>query len=164
MVGYKVSIYDSAEENLKKGYHAIQKKLQKMAARLNPGENKETHDKFVGTVLGRLSIEQDIEQVLPESGLVIEAIKEDRDAKCDLFRYLINLKELSKDTILATNTSSFQVGEFAALSKIFSSKFAGLHFFNPVDKMKLVEVVKTDVVAPETIVTLKKFVESLGKP
>jgi 3-hydroxybutyryl-CoA dehydrogenase len=97
---------------------------------------------------------------LKDSDLVIEAIIENMAAKKDLFKQLDAL--LAPHAIICSNTSSLCIIEMAAVTKR-PKLVAGLHFFNPVPLMKLVEVVKTIVTSQETIDTLFRFSEKLGK-
>jgi 3-hydroxyacyl-CoA dehydrogenase/enoyl-CoA hydratase/3-hydroxybutyryl-CoA epimerase len=92
--------------------------------------------------------------------LVVEAIVERMDVKQSLFRGLAKLT--SKDAILATNTSSLSVDEMAE-STAHKENFGGLHFFNPVHRMELVEVVHGKHTSEETIARLVSFVRALGK-
>jgi len=87
--------------------------------------------------------------------LVIEAIVENLDIKKKVFADLEN--HVSDDCIIASNTSSLKVTDMAEAFKR-PERFAGLHFFNPVNKMPLVEIVAHDKVAPETLEALYKFV------
>lgn len=87
--------------------------------------------------------------------LVIEAVVENMDVKKKVFAEAE--KNVSEDCILTSNTSSLSVNEMAkALEK--SERFAGLHFFNPVHKMPLVEIIRHDNVSEETIQSLYKWV------
>jgi len=97
---------------------------------------------------------------LKESDLVIEAIVENMPPKKELFKKLDAL--LAPHAIICSNTSSLCVIEMAAATKR-PQQIAGLHFFNPVPLMKLVEVVKTIVTSQETIDTLFAFAAKLGK-
>ncbi len=87
--------------------------------------------------------------------LVIEAIVENLDIKKKVFADLEN--HVSDDCIIASNTSSLKVTDMAEAFER-PERFAGLHFFNPVNKMPLVEIVAHDKVAPETLEALYKFV------
>lgn len=92
--------------------------------------------------------------------LIIEAVIEDLEAKCNLLNAVAQVNEAS--TIYATNTSSLSVSEIA---KNFSgpSQLAGMHFFNPAPVMKLVEIVKTDLVQDGVIETLGVLTRAVGK-
>jgi 3-hydroxybutyryl-CoA dehydrogenase len=81
-----------------------------------------------------------LDQVNPQADLVIEAIFEDAQAKKDLFRKLDEM--MNKQTIIASNTSSFPITELGKeLNEDRKKRFLGLHFFNPATIMKLVEVI-----------------------
>lgn len=92
--------------------------------------------------------------------LVIEAIVENLDIKKKVFAELE--KEVRPDTILASNTSSLRLSDMASSLKD-ASRFVGLHFFNPVHKMPLVEVVTHDGTSPQTTARAVAFVKALGK-
>jgi 3-hydroxybutyryl-CoA dehydrogenase len=97
---------------------------------------------------------------LADSDLVIEAIVENLDAKRELFTALD--PRVSKETIYASNTSSLSVTEMAAATER-PERFVGLHFFNPVPLMKLVEVVKTIRTDETVIAEVRGFAERIGK-
>ncbi len=97
---------------------------------------------------------------LRDADLVIEAIVENLDAKKELFARLDDL--CGPETIFATNTSSLTVTEMAAATAR-PDRFLGLHFFNPVPVMKLVEVVRTIATGEDAYRTAREFVGSLGK-
>jgi 3-hydroxybutyryl-CoA dehydrogenase len=92
--------------------------------------------------------------------VVVEAIVESLDAKRELYTALDAI--CPPDTIFASNTSSLTIIEMAAVTNR-PDRFAGLHFFNPVPVMKLVEVVRSIATSDETVVTLKDFGAALGK-
>ncbi len=92
--------------------------------------------------------------------LVIEAVVENMDLKKKVFKELSEVT--GKDTILATNTSALSVTEMASQTKD-PSKVIGIHFFNPVHRMPLVEVITTPQTSKETIVTTLKLIKQLGK-
>ena len=92
--------------------------------------------------------------------LVIEAIIESLDAKNELFGYLDGV--CREETIFASNTSSLTVTDMAAATAR-PDRFVGLHFFNPVPVMKLVEVVRTIATSPETFESARAFAKRVGK-
>ncbi len=92
--------------------------------------------------------------------LVIEAVIENMEEKLRLFPVLDKI--VKPEALLATNTSSLNVTQMGAVTKR-PDKVCGLHFFNPVPVMKLVEVVRTISTSDETIETAKQFAVSLGK-
>ena len=97
---------------------------------------------------------------LADSDLVVEAIVERLDVKQGLFRELGSL--VKSNAILATNTSSLSVDDMAVATGR-PANFGGLHFFNPVYRMELVEVVRGQQTSDETIARLVSFVRGLGK-
>ncbi len=99
-------------------------------------------------------------QDFADCDLVIEAIIENMDEKRKLYSALDSI--CKPETIFASNTSSLPVIEMAASTKR-ADRVGGLHFFNPVPVMKLVEVVKTISTSDETIESLKSFGQALGK-
>lgn len=92
--------------------------------------------------------------------LIIEAAVEDLEIKKKIFADLSS--RCRTDTILATNTSALPVGEIAS-SITHPERLVGLHFFNPVHRMQLVEVVRTDDTSDETLATAVAFVRRIGK-
>jgi 3-hydroxybutyryl-CoA dehydrogenase len=110
-------------------------------------------------ILSRITPTTNINE-LKDCDLVIEAIVENPDAKIELFQKLDDL--LAPHGIICTNTSSLCVIELAAKTKR-PNRVAGLHFFNPVPIMKLVEVVKTIATTQDVIDSLFAFATKLGK-
>ena len=97
---------------------------------------------------------------LADCDLVVEAIIESLDAKQELFGYLDGI--CRRETIFASNTSSLTVTDMAAATSR-PERFVGLHFFNPVPVMKLVEVVRTIATSQETFDTAYDFAVRVGK-
>ncbi len=97
---------------------------------------------------------------LKECDLIIEVIVENLDAKKKLFAELGKL--CKKETIFASNTSSFPIGEMATASGR-PDRFVGLHFFNPVQLMKLVEVIQGAKSAPDVVAAARAFGAKVGK-
>ncbi len=97
---------------------------------------------------------------LRSANIIIEAVVEDIDIKKQLFREFENI--CSKDTILSSNTSSLSITE---LSSVVSNpeRVVGMHFFNPVQKMQLVEIICGDNTSEQTIEFIKNLVTKLGK-
>ena len=97
---------------------------------------------------------------LSDCDLVIEAVFEDLDAKRGLFRELDGL--VSRDALLATNTSALSVTEIAAAIGS-PERVVGMHFFNPAPVLQLVEVVRTTLTSDDAYTTAVAFVERIGK-
>jgi len=99
---------------------------------------------------------------LKHADLVIEAAVENLDVKKTIFAELCD--RVRPDTVLATNTSALAVGELADDSRItHPERIVGLHFFNPVHRMKLVEIVVTGKTSPEVVETALRFTRKIGK-
>lgn len=110
-------------------------------------------------IKSRLSYETAVRGV-KTADLVIEAIAEDMDVKKTTFSEVA--KNTSPETLILSNTSSLSISEMATVVED-PSRVAGLHFFNPVDKMPLVEVIKGDMTSDQTVDILKSFARKLGK-
>jgi 3-hydroxybutyryl-CoA dehydrogenase len=151
--GYEVVALEAVQAALDKGAAGIKKSLEKFVEKgtLKAEERDAT--------LGRLKTTTNVDD-LRGCDLVIEAIVENMAAKRDLFAKLDAL--LAPHAIICSNTSSLCVIEMAAATKRLD-RVAGLHFFNPVPIMKLVEVVKTIATSQATIDALYAFAKKLGK-
>ncbi|MGC8484522.1 MAG: 3-hydroxyacyl-CoA dehydrogenase family protein [Candidatus Baltobacteraceae bacterium] len=151
--GFDVVLMEVAEAPLQRGLASISKSLDKFVEK---GKlPKSERDAIVARIKGTTSIAD-----LQHCDLVIEAIVENPEAKKSLFKQLDEL--LPPHAIVCTNTSSFCVIELAAVTKR-PNRVAGLHFFNPVPIMKLVEVVRTIATTQDTIDELFAFAQKLGK-
>ncbi|WP_024806383.1 3-hydroxyacyl-CoA dehydrogenase family protein [Nocardia sp. BMG51109] len=111
------------------------------------------------TALGRVSAVTDLDE-LASCDLVIEAVVEDLEVKRELFGTLGEICDTA--AVLATNTSSLSVADIAAASGR-AANVCGIHFFNPVPRMGLVEIVRAADSSDETISAAKTFAESCGK-
>jgi 3-hydroxybutyryl-CoA dehydrogenase len=151
--GYDVSVLEAVAPALERGMAAIRKSLDKFVEKGTVSASDRD------AVLLRLHPTTDVED-LRDCDLVIEAIVENMPAKKTLFAQLDAL--LAKHALICSNTSSLCVVEMAAATKR-PQLVAGLHFFNPVPIMKLVEIVKTIVTSQDTIDALFAFAKRLGK-
>jgi len=102
----------------------------------------------------------DLEAAVKGAQIVVETASEQLPVKLAIFRELDKL--VSDDAILATNTSALSITEIAAASNR-PHRVAGMHFFNPVHKMKLVEIVRGLATSEETVATLRRCADTLGK-
>ena len=159
--GFQVTVVESAKGFLDQGLARIEASLEKLAqkevekGKSTPEAAKERLTAARARITGTLE-----SRALADCDPVVEAIVEDLDAKKKLF---VELGKLCRQaTIFASNTSSFPIGEMAAASGR-PERFVGLHFFNPVQLMKLVEVVRTDKTDPEVFATARSFGEAVGK-
>jgi len=102
----------------------------------------------------------DMEEVVKEADVIIEAIPERLDAKKELFKQFD--KVCKEEAIFATNTSTLSITEIASATER-PENVIGMHFFNPVPLMKIVEIVKGLLTSEETIENTRKLVLKLGK-
>lgn len=151
--GYPTTVREIDEEALEKGLSSIEKSLEKAVQRekMSAGDRDAALERIEGAV--------DLEP-LAACDVVIEAIVEDLDAKRDLFGSLDEI--CPEETIFASNTSSLTITEMAQATDR-ADRFLGLHFFNPVPVMKLVEVVRSGSTSDEAYEATESFARSLGK-
>jgi 3-hydroxybutyryl-CoA dehydrogenase len=152
MAGYQVVVVEAEQAAIEKGFAGIQKSLFKLAEK---GSLKGTPEE-VQTRLRSSTSYQD----LADCDLIIEAIVENPELKKKVYAELDDI--VKKDAIFATNTSSISVTELMAATNR-PDRFIGLHFFNPVPLMKLVEVVRTITTATDVMETAVEFSKRLGK-
>jgi 3-hydroxybutyryl-CoA dehydrogenase len=151
--GYKTIVREVEDPFLKTGMGRIEKFLSDGVEK-----GKVTADakqKTLANLSGTTKLED-----LKDCELVIEAIIENIDEKTKAFAVLDAV--VSERTIFCSNTSSLCITELAAKTKR-PDRFAGLHFFNPVPLMKLVEVIRALTTSDETYQTVFAFAQSLGK-
>ena len=153
VAGFDVALMEIADAPLQKGMLSIGKSLDKFVEKEKLSRND--RDAAYGRITATTTLSD-----LKDCDLVIEAIIENVDAKVKLFTQLDEL--VSAEAILCSNTSSLCIIEIAAATKR-PDRVAGLHFFNPVPIMKLVEVVKTIATSQTTVDTLYDFARRLGK-
>lgn len=151
--GYQVTIIDLKEEYLKRGIETIEKNLDRSIKKEKL--DKEDKEKIINRI--KLSTEyQDIRDV----DLVIEAAPEKIDIKKEIFEKLDSI--LDEDVIIASNTSALSLTELATVTSR-PEKVLGIHFFNPVTIMKLVEVIRNIITSQDTYKKAKEFVQTLDK-
>jgi 3-hydroxybutyryl-CoA dehydrogenase len=146
--GRRVSLHDAAPEAVERGIEAMQKSLERLAAK---GADLAPDD-----VLGRVTPVEGI----ASADLMIEAVVEDPAVKEAIFREADGV--LPAEAILASNTSSIPIASLAAVTRR-RDRVIGMHFFNPVPVMALVEVVSAKETSPETRVAVVELARELGK-
>jgi 3-hydroxybutyryl-CoA dehydrogenase len=150
--GFDVTVLEVEQKFLDKGFAGIEKSLAKFAEK---GTIKETPQAIWARLKGTTN-----KRDLADCDIVIEAIIENLDEKKKMYASLDPI--VKKDAIFASNTSSISVTEMMTATKR-PERFVGLHFFNPVPLMRLVEVVKTIATAPEVYDAAYEFGKKLGK-
>ena len=151
--GYPVVVSEVNDELLRKGLDSIDTSLTRSVQKekISPQDREATLARIKGTTdTGDLG----------DCDLIIEAAIENLDLKKKIFKDMDHI--CPEHTILATNTSCLPIIEMALVTKR-PEKVLGLHFFNPVPVMKLLEIVRTDITSDETFSTGKDFGQSLGK-
>jgi 3-hydroxybutyryl-CoA dehydrogenase len=151
--GYDTKMREVTEELASKGLRRLESSLARAV------EKKKLSPEDRDAARGRLQPTTRLED-LADCDLIIEAIVENLEAKKETFRTLD--AACGPQTIFCSNTSSLTITEIAAATRR-PDRFAGLHFFNPVPVMKLVEVVRTIETSPETVAAVMDFARSLGK-
>jgi 3-hydroxybutyryl-CoA dehydrogenase len=154
--GYDVVVLEAEQRFLDKGFASIEKSLAKFAEKpektgITAEKAKEIRGRLKGTVN---------KQDLADCDIIIEAIIENPEEKKKMYRELDGIGK--KDAIFASNTSSICITELAAATKR-PERFVGLHFFNPVPLMKLVEVIRTIATDGAVYEQVYEFAQKLGK-
>ncbi|KAJ1662346.1 hypothetical protein EV178_005952 [Coemansia sp. RSA 1646] len=158
---YNVTLVDVSQEALDRGKAYMAKSLKRVAKKKH-GDNEQAQTQFVDEVLSRVALSTNPSSAVAQTDLVVEAIVENIGVKQKLFAELA--KAAPESAILASNTSSLPISRIAeAVDPARRSQFIGLHFFNPVAQMKLVEVVRTDASDAQTVERAVAFVKSIGK-
>jgi 3-hydroxybutyryl-CoA dehydrogenase len=145
--GRRVSLYDPFPGAIERGLGTMRKSLEKLAEK--GGADPEE-------VLGRVT---PVEELVP-AVLMIEAVVEDLETKADVFRTAD--QALPEGAILASNTSSIPIRSLAAVTSR-PDRVIGMHFFNPVPMLKLVEIVRGRETSDETAAAIVALAEELGK-
>ncbi len=154
MAGIEVRLYDVTEEFVQSGIDRIRRNLDKGVKR-----GKVAPDQVEDT-MARLTPVLELADAVADVDLVIEAAPEDMDLKQAIFSEID--ESVPKHALLGSNTSSLSIKEIAeAVSE--PGRLVGLHFFNPVHIMKLLEIVHHDANSPETVATARALGERIGK-
>lgn len=153
--GYEVAIVDIDKKLVEKGLQAIEERLERFFVSKGKMTNEQKE-----AILGRISGGVSMAELVREADFVVEAIPEDLALKKRVFSELDNCAP--KHAILASNTSSLNITEISS-STSRPEKVIGMHFFNPVAVMKLVEVVKGVHTSKETIESTCTVARKLGK-
>ena len=153
--GYETVVKEVSDEFINKGFSGIEKSLAKFAEKGTI--TAEQQSEIRGRLTGATSFEP-----LADCDIIIEAIIENLDEKRSTYRHLDSV--CKPETIFASNTSSLSITEMmTATSPERQRRFIGMHFFNPVPLMKLVEVVRTILTDEDVYEQAVQFGKSLGK-
>jgi 3-hydroxybutyryl-CoA dehydrogenase len=152
--GYTTRMYDVSDEAVSKGRDAIEAIVRKGVelGKVAAGD--------AGAIMGRLSITTSLADALQDAQFIIEAAPEKIDVKLGLFA---EIDVLAPPTaVIGSNTSALSITELAGSIRI-PSRVAGMHFFNPVHRMKLVEMVQALESSPGTLAAIEQVAGRMGK-
>ncbi|MFC1961912.1 3-hydroxyacyl-CoA dehydrogenase family protein [Chloroflexota bacterium] len=152
--GYRVFMRDVTLELAEAGLEAIRKSLAKAAEKgiIDAGKAKDA--------AAKITLTTDIAQAAGPADFIVEAIPERVDVKKDFYQQVDGI--CKPETIFASNTSTLGITELAAATNR-PERFIGMHFFNPVPQMKLVEIVRGLVTSDETVAITEKLAVKIGK-
>jgi 3-hydroxybutyryl-CoA dehydrogenase len=145
--GRRVSVHDAVSGAVERGLEGMGRSLAKLAEKGGPDPDE---------VLGRV---EQVDGIVP-ADLMVEAVVEDADVKEQVFRAAD--ETLPPEAILASNTSSIPITSLAAVTSR-PDRVIGMHFFNPVPVLKLVEVIRAVQTSDETAAAIVALAEDLGK-
>lgn len=152
--GFQVSLWDIKEEFVQGGLERIKKFLQGSIER-----GKMTREE-ADAVLGRIKVTINLEEAVEHADLIIEAIIEDMELKKGIFKKVARIGQ--KEAILTSNTSTLSITEIASATDR-PEKVVGMHFSNPVQLMKPVEIIRGVLTSDDTVELVKRLVLRLDK-
>ena len=152
--GYEVSMRDIEDRFVQGGLNIIKKNYERA---IGKGKmTKEQADGFLSKIKGFV----ELGSAVRSADVVVEAVIENMDLKKQVYKELEQL--CGKETIFASNTSGLSITEIASATQR-PEKVIGMHFFNPVPVMKLVEIIKGQATSEETFKVIKALAEKVGK-
>lgn len=157
--GFSVTMVDVAPEAIKKGQGIILDSLKRVAKKAHP-EDTSTQQALIDATLKNITTSTNTVDAVRDADLVVEAIVENLQTKQALFKTLD--EHAPARTVFASNTSSLPITDIASPTKR-KDRFAGLHFFNPVPQMKLVEVIRTGETSQDTYEALMEVSRKMKK-
>ena len=152
--GFNVSLNDIEDRFVQNGKDAIKKNLERAVSK---GKMQASEAE---SVMGRIKGTIDLKEAASDAHIIIEAIIELMSLKREVFGKLDPI--CHPDTIFCSNTSALSITEIASVTKR-PERFIGMHFFNPVPVMKLVELIRGFLTSDATLAVAKSFVEKTGK-
>uniref|UniRef100_A0A915JUX8 3-hydroxyacyl-CoA dehydrogenase n=1 Tax=Romanomermis culicivorax TaxID=13658 RepID=A0A915JUX8_ROMCU len=157
--GCHVTLVDQTEDILLKSKHGIEASLKRIAKKVH-AQDSAAQAALVRDTMAKISVRTDISKAVHLADLVIEAVVENLDAKQKLFSTVESAAP--SHALLASNTSSLPLSDIAQHLKR-KDQFGGLHFFNPVPVMKLLEVIRTNETSDKTFQTFLEYGKKLDK-
>lgn len=153
VAGFDVTLLDISDTALERGMATVRKNLERQVTKQTVAAD------VAEAALGRISVTTDYDQ-LNGAQLVIEAATENLELKLRLLKQIAN--HVDRECVIASNTSSLSITQLAA-SVEHPERFIGLHFFNPVPMMSLIEVIRGLQTADTTHIAAIKLAERLNK-
>src|SRR5215471_331751 len=154
MTGFTTVLNDVSDALLEKARGQIRQDLEKSA------EIGKIQSSAIEETLSRLNVQSNLERAVNNADLIIEAVPEQIELKLELFARLDRI--CPSDVIFASNTSALSITEMAAATRR-PQHFIGMHFFNPVHKMKLVEIIRGLETSEDTFVMAATVSQRMGK-
>merc|ERR1712218_145685 len=158
--GHKVTLCDVSQDVLDKSQARISESIKRVAKKKFKDAEAEK-DQFISAALQRLNIATNPDEALSTADLVVEAVTENLPLKQKLFSSYD--KVAPAKTIFASNTSSLPIKDIAQSTPNRLDRFGGLHFFNPVPVMKLLEVIRIPQTSDETFASMTAWGKAIGK-
>lgn len=152
--GFQVSMRDIEERFVQNGLANIRKNLERAVSKGKMA--KEQAEEILSRIKGTV----DLAAAVKDAQVVIEAVVENMELKKQVYKELDQL--CAPEVILASNTSGLSITEIASATKR-PAKVIGMHFFNPVPVMKLVEIIKGQATSEETYQLIKSLAQKMGK-
>ncbi|MEZ4529366.1 MAG: 3-hydroxybutyryl-CoA dehydrogenase [Desulfobacterales bacterium] len=152
--GFEVAMRDIEDRFVENGMNIIRKNFDRAVSK---GKMK---DAEAAEILKRIRGGTDLKAAAADADLIIEAVIERMDIKKEIFKEIDSL--CRPETIFASNTSGLSITEMASATAR-PDRLIGMHFFNPVPVMKLVELIRGFVTSDETLAISREFVEKIGK-
>merc|ERR1712212_325841 len=158
--GHKVTLVDLSQDVLDKSQARINESIKRVAKKKFK-EDAAAGEKFVEGAIANMNIATNPDVALSTADLVVEAVTENLGLKKKLFSGYDQVAPAK--TIFASNTSSLAIGDMAASTPGRLDRFGGLHFFNPVPVMKLLEVIRIPETSDETFQAMMAWGKAMGK-
>ncbi|KAJ9600764.1 hypothetical protein L9F63_001079, partial [Diploptera punctata] len=157
--GHQVTLVEVSEAALEKAQSSILINLKRVAKKIHK-DNADEAETFVSNALKHLKTTLNVMEAVKNTDLVIEAVVENLDIKHKLFSTIDSFAP--EHTIFASNTSSLSIRDIASVTNR-KDRFGGLHFFNPVPVMKLLEVIRIPETSDETYDAMATWGKKIGK-
>jgi len=152
--GYNTVLEDVSRQVLEQGVAWIKQSFEEEAAR------GKVEASALDKALSLISMANNVEDAIRDAELIIEAVPEELEMKLELFT--IFDKFAKTGAIFASNTSSLSISDFTDVT-VSRDRCIGMRFFNPVPKMKLIELVRTPHTSDETVATCREVAKRMGK-